>query len=173
MNIHGAYCQASLGYLVTSELVRDTVSMHQIRSWSPRNEVWVVLWPPHAHASTHTHTGTCVQRKGLSRVWLNGSVVAWNRGVWNAERMESNLRAEDLGGLFCGRGSQVCRSGLLSRAETVLLVRSPLNSLSCLRARRKDGAMQMQSCFHVPNTSQICAAGEFVQPCEFLTVFLC
>lgn len=58
----------------------------------------------HMHTHQHIHTGTCVQRKGLSRVWLISSVVAWNRGVWNAERMESNLCAEDLGGLFCGQG---------------------------------------------------------------------
>lgn len=82
-----------------------------------------LLTHAHQHTPTQAHVHNFVE-KGLGS---SAQFVAWNGGVWNAERMGPNLPAEDQGGLLWSGG---VRRG--AGQESASLVRSLLKRLSCL-----------------------------------------
>jgi hypothetical protein len=129
MEYHGTWYPASLGSLVSSRSMRDTVSTYQKKIVESTDGAWhCPLASTCAYINTRPHRH--IVQLCRERTWVefgsSAQFVAWNRGVWNAERMGPNLPAEDQGGLLWSGG---VRRG--ARQESALLVKSPLKSLSC------------------------------------------
>lgn len=81
--------------------------------------------------------------------------ACWNSGARNAEGMWSNLPVAGQGGLLWSGGARPGGLGSGAGWDAALLVRQ---GLRCLPNLEQGRCMQMWSCFHIPNTSQICAA---------------